>query len=250
MALALPIAGLVTGITSLVTSSTLFGLKNITDDRVKRESFARDFVEKYREKNPDHRVVVVCVGWSAKGQYIRADATLTYALGSELHYDVVVFPNGCGGTFSLLGDGGFINWAYGGSGISRNDHVLTFDGYWGDGRDTLNENNAIGNESSISSLDGRLTFKMQSDGNVVLYRTGGEARWDSKTYGKGQGPYELIMQEDGNLVAYDKDKVAIWASNTYNQGSAPRHLVLQNDGNCVLYDASGAALWSTGTFRI
>eukprot|EP00276_Gloeochaete_wittrockiana_P004399 CAMPEP_0184645578 /NCGR_PEP_ID=MMETSP0308-20130426/2099_1 /TAXON_ID=38269 /ORGANISM="Gloeochaete witrockiana, Strain SAG 46.84" /LENGTH=638 /DNA_ID=CAMNT_0027074751 /DNA_START=200 /DNA_END=2116 /DNA_ORIENTATION=- len=106
--------------------------------------------------------------------------------------------------------------------------------------------------TSLWSQDGRFSFVMQVDGNVVLYK-GVQPLWWSGTgvaEAQREGPYELILQGDGNLVAYtsvQSGRRAIWNAGSQNQGVAPRRLVVQNDGNCVIYDANWSAIWYTGT---
>jgi hypothetical protein len=58
---------------------------------------------------------------------------------------------------------------------------------------------------------------MQSDGNLVIYNTGGEAKWNSNTAGF-PGAY-LALQNEGNLVIY-QDGIALWdwASGRLGQG--------------------------------
>jgi hypothetical protein len=53
---------------------------------------------------------------------------------------------------------------------------------------------------------------MQGDGNFVLYAPGGQAVWDTGTWGH-PGAF-LVLQDDGNVVVYDPGGIALWASNT------------------------------------
>ena len=46
---------------------------------------------------------------------------LTYRLGSKLDYTVWVIPQGFKTTFVLDGDGGWINWAFGGPSFNRRE---------------------------------------------------------------------------------------------------------------------------------
>ena len=96
---------------------------------------------------------------------------------------------------------------------------------------------------SLSSQDGRFVLHYQSDGNVVLYRAGGDALWTTRTDGTSVG--RAVMQGDGNFVVYDAAGHPVWNSQT--SGHPGGWLIVQDDGNLVLYGADGAALWSTGT---
>ncbi len=97
----------------------------------------------------------------------------------------------------------------------------------------------IGQELYSQNL--KFVLKMQSDGNLVLYRVqDAQALWATGTEGKGAT--RAAMQKDGNLVLY-KASVPIWASNTEKNAGAL--LKLQNDGNLVIYKGS-APIWDTG----
>lgn len=96
--------------------------------------------------------------------------------------------------------------------------------------------------SELTSANGRHRAVMQGDGNFVLYRTGGAAKWATGTDGRAIG--EIIMQSDGNLVMYDPGG-AVWATGTDRNPGA--FLVMQDDGNLVIYNAARAPLWATGT---
>ncbi len=92
----------------------------------------------------------------------------------------------------------------------------------------------------VKSCDGRFTFVMQTDGNLVLYGPSG-ALWSSVTAGTPANV--AVMQNDGNLVLY-KGSTAYWSSNTAHHPGA--YLVVQDNGNTVIYDGS-TQIWSTGT---
>jgi hypothetical protein len=70
-------------------------------------------------------------------------------------------------------------------------------------------------ESSLRSTDGRVTFTMQADGNVVLHQNG-KPIWAANSQGKGgKRPYRLCMQKDGNVVAYDAENHPFWSSGSF-----------------------------------
>jgi WD40 repeat protein len=97
---------------------------------------------------------------------------------------------------------------------------------------------------SIKSADGRFTFILQQDGNLVLYDPYNQALWSSGTNGHGN-VWDLVMQSDGNLVIYDGHNHPIWASNTAGKPGAT--LTAQTDGNVVIYDTNNHAVWATNT---
>jgi hypothetical protein len=133
------------------------------------------------------------------------------------------------------------------------DHCATYimkdQKYQGDPVDTTNSPSLVGHDQWMASADKRHIFKMQADGNIVLYN-GNRAIWHTNTYAgrAGRAPYRLTMQADGNLVGYNADNRAFWASGTWGKGTAPFRFAMQNDGNAVIYDRSNRATWATGTW--
>lgn len=102
---------------------------------------------------------------------------------------------------------------------------------------------ALNAGESIRSSDGRYTFILQSDGNLVLYSPQ-RPLWSSGTFGKPIS--RAVMQSDGNFVLYDAQGRFYWATWTFgNSGSS---IVVQNDGNVVLHNTSGRPIWDTKTY--
>src|SRR5690349_19718673 len=95
---------------------------------------------------------------------------------------------------------------------------------------------------SLSSSDQAYELRMQTDGNLVLYRKAGNQplwnAWDSaqwKTPGVHPQPVHLTMEKDGNLVIYGPVG-SLWETDTHGAETYSSLLVIQNDGNLVLYD--------------
>jgi hypothetical protein len=88
-----------------------------------------------------------------------------------------------------------------------------------------------------------ITFRMQTDCNLVLY-DGSSPMWASGTQGKSND-CKAIMQGDGNLVIYGGNGRVVWASGT--QGKNGAFLQVQDDGNTVLYVGNRQPIWATGT---
>lgn len=107
----------------------------------------------------------------------------------------------------------------------------------------LNPSQGLATGASVTSCDGRFTFVIQGDGNLVLYKAGVGPLWASHVGGSN---HHLEMQSDGNLVVYNGAGQAVWHTSTGGKNGAA--LFVQNDGNVVLYSHQGAALWSTGTY--
>ncbi|MEU3283278.1 hypothetical protein [Streptomyces antibioticus] len=109
------------------------------------------------------------------------------------------------------------------------------------GGDHITGDSTLCKNQKWTSNDGRTNLYMQSDGNLVLYKSGRPA-WATNTVGSGDC---VIFQRDGNLVLYDRDGKAIWASNT--DGMVGIWLAVQNDGNVVAYSGAGHPTWATNT---
>ncbi len=109
--------------------------------------------------------------------------------------------------------------------------------------DTLAANQSLYANQALTSSDGRYTFNVQGDGNLVLRNAAGAALWVSHT--NGSSGQRLIMQNDGNLVLYTKSGSAVWKSGT--SGSDAVKVFMQTDGNLVMRTAAGKAVWATGT---
>ena len=92
---------------------------------------------------------------------------------------------------------------------------------------------------------------MQSDGNLVLYRTRNwipsNAYWHTNTSGFGKPKYRLVMQTEGNLFIEDSRKLKYFTTRTYKVGKKPYKLILQTDANLVLYDGDNKPIWASNT---
>ena len=93
-------------------------------------------------------------------------------------------------------------------------------------------------------LDNGLAYLVfQGDGNLCLYKKGGEYLWGTSTAGKGAKRVDL--QADGNLVVFDGANKPVWSSSTGGKGALS--LVLQTDGNLVMYDGGRNPKWASNT---
>ena len=101
----------------------------------------------------------------------------------------------------------------------------------------------------------RTILAMQGDGNLVMYRKrDGAAIWSSRTWGHS-GAY-AVMQTDGNVVVYPSgggpsSHDALWSTGTWGHSGA--YAIMQNDGNLVVYPKGGGpsshdALWASNTW--
>jgi hypothetical protein len=106
----------------------------------------------------------------------------------------------------------------------------------------LGANEALLQNQSKWSCDGRFQLVHQGDGNVVLY-AGTVPLWNTRTVGKRTA--QFVMQGDGNVVLYQASGAAAWNTGTHGQGNAA--LVVQDDGNVVVYGPNWRVLWQTHT---
>jgi hypothetical protein len=111
--------------------------------------------------------------------------------------------------------------------------------------DRLNPGTRLTTNQSITSNDGRYRLIMQTDGNLVVYRThDNHALWATGT--QGSDVHRADMQTDGNLVLYHVNNAPAWASNT--AGKPGSYLIMQTDGNLVIYQPI-VPVWASNTVQ-
>ncbi|MCX4791520.1 MULTISPECIES: hypothetical protein [unclassified Streptomyces] len=99
----------------------------------------------------------------------------------------------------------------------------------------------LGKNQAWTSGSGRTVLRVQSDGNVVVYKDNRPAWQAPNVYPNAD---RLVMQEDGNFVIYNRAGQAIWAAGTWHKG---RYLAVQDDGNVVVYNNANQPVWATNT---
>lgn len=99
----------------------------------------------------------------------------------------------------------------------------------------------LGKNQAWTSGNGRTVLRVQSDGNVVVYKNNRPAWQAPNVYPNAD---RLVMQSDGNFVIYNRAGQAIWAAGTWNKG---RYLAVQDDGNVVVYNSANRPVWATNT---
>lgn len=107
--------------------------------------------------------------------------------------------------------------------------------------DTLYTNQTLSNGGYIQSAQGLYTLVMQTDGNLVIYRSDGSVRFATMKFGAF-----ALMQSDGNFVQYTSTNAPLWATNTGGTGPA-NILKIHDDGDLVVYAQNGSRVWSLGT---
>lgn len=92
----------------------------------------------------------------------------------------------------------------------------------------------------LRSVDGRYSFTLRSNGNLVLSGPSGDM-WNA---GRSDIDY-VVFQTDGNLVAYTNAGVAVWSTKTAGKGATI--VRVRNDGQVVLLNSGGTLLWSSAS---
>ena len=101
---------------------------------------------------------------------------------------------------------------------------------------TLSAGQALKTEQQLTSANGTYYLKMQTDGNLCIYKTANNGFvWCSMKYGFSGAT--LKMQTDGNLVVYNGNNEAKWSSKTHPyfderflSSNRPVKMILENDG--------------------
>lgn len=102
----------------------------------------------------------------------------------------------------------------------------------------LPPNTAIYQGQQITSPNGVYRLILQTDGNLVYYKSDGAVRFATYSYGN-----VAVMQGDGNFVEYSGSS-PVWHTRT--SGNAGAYLTTQDDGNLVVYSSTGVPLWNIG----
>lgn len=106
---------------------------------------------------------------------------------------------------------------------------------------TLTSGQSLAPGQFLESPDRHSIFTVQKDGNTVLYVDFKPLWYTGMRSNIGQ----MYMQTDGNLVLYNTGGQPLWASGT--NGNPGAYLTLQTDGNLVIYSSSNQPLWTSGT---
>lgn len=99
-------------------------IQAIADDKLARADFTSSFISEARNNYPEFNWVICHVDHITQFDGVEGDdwghghEEFDIVIGGTVGYEVYYFGSG---TFIRLGDGGFLNWAYGGNVISRTD---------------------------------------------------------------------------------------------------------------------------------
>eukprot|EP01083_Nonionella_stella_P073515 198875_1 len=100
---------------------------------------------------------------------------------------------------------------------------------------------------NIRSRNEEAEFRMQPDGNLVLYRLnqdGSESPvWASNTQNVEQS-YTAVLEDSGDLNVYNQNNVQQWTSKSKN-GLGPFRLSVSDDVIAYIVDAKNNILWMT-----
>ena len=102
-------------------------------------------------------------------------------------------------------------------------------------------------KNTLTSTNGRYIFKVENDGNLVLYDQTIPI-WESRTSNTGEGgPYVFRIHYDCLLYLKDKEENTIWRSLKICSGSNNQaKFIVQDDGNAVAYRRT-RQIWSTSS---
>ncbi|MBS2037227.1 hypothetical protein JST97_19725 [bacterium] len=114
------------------------------------------------------------------------------------------------------------------------------------GRNRLLPGQALQPGGVVNSLNGRYSFSLQTDGNIVVSNAG-RPIWASQT--NGQGGSALTLGTDGVLRLSAPNGQVVWQ--TRSSGSPGiYYFLMQDDGNAVIYlqePGRTAVIWATET---
>ena len=110
--------------------------------------------------------------------------------------------------------------------------------------DSLGSGDELLTGDSITSENGEYTFRMQGDGNAVVYDQVDHALFSTGTTGRGN---RLVLQDDGNVVVYSDQNRPLWSTGTDDEPDPV--LIIQNDGNLVLYREDDTPAWASSVNR-
>lgn len=100
----------------------------------------------------------------------------------------------------------------------------------------------------LSSSDGQTVLKFQTDGNVVLYKSG-VAAWSTNTKGS---MLRLTMQTDCKLVLFafsvTVSGTAAWSSTATSTSNCAGSYVSVDAGTAAVYNSAGVQVWRATTW--
>jgi hypothetical protein len=107
--IALGLTGIAIGVSSLV-------LKIVGDENAKREGFTKGFVDQASQQYPDYNIVIIHTAHDRSGEFVHQHQELNMDLigARTIGYEIYFAKKGRPFSLTNKGDGGFINWAYGG----------------------------------------------------------------------------------------------------------------------------------------
>jgi hypothetical protein len=107
---------------------------------------------------------------------------------------------------------------------------------------TLGNGNDMKEGQCLTSPSGQYRAHLQTDGNLIVFKSPNAIVWQTNSANKGVGPYRLLMQKENNLVTYDSKMLAVWWD-IARVRPGPATVTMQDDGNLVIY-VNGIAAWS------
>lgn len=97
---------------------------SLKHDKKKREEFTKQYVAKASEKYPYHNVVISHNGGKVSGSYVTHLHFELRVSNGTIGYEIYLSPKGKPFEFVRNGDGGYINWAYSGEFMRKDNNTI------------------------------------------------------------------------------------------------------------------------------
>jgi hypothetical protein len=167
------------------------------------------------------------------------------APGDRPLWDTETFGNP-GTVLQLQDDGNLVAVAPNGRAVFSTNTIVNPGGPSANGKSRMLPGEVLKADQRLVSPNRRYTLVMQGDGNLVLYRDGSRALFDTRTEGR-QGVRLQNQSDDGNIVLLAPREQVLWDTETF--GNPGTVLQLQDDGNLVALAPPGdRVVFSTDTW--
>ena len=113
-------------------------------------------------------------------------------------------------------------------------------------KDTLKCGETLHVGENLTSLNGKYILKVQTDGNLGVFRTSDNKPIYSALK-KGEAisnSYYAILQTDGNFAVKDENNNAVWYNGTQNKNGKQNVVKLLNDGSLAVINGT-RCIWNT-----
>ena len=91
------------------------------------------------------------------------------------------------------------------------------------------------------------TFRVKSDGNVVVHDKNEKVIWETHTSGKGEPPFNIVLTRDYNVILLDKNYKPVW-DRAYKFGT--KHALIPDDYRILSSDKKYYVAFKKSDFGI